>query len=111
MDENATQKFDADAIADCLLRLYDQEFGGSRRGRFRISMKLMKKIAGRGRLHSTQLRAVADEVFERGLVLVDLETFFVVLSQRTFVNYRRVNEASLGRSLRRHAAEQAQADH
>jgi len=95
MTEDQAPGFDAGAVADCLAELYDRDFGGNRRGRFRISMKLLKRIAGRRRLSAAQLRAIADEIFERGLVLVDLETFFVVLSQRTFASYRRVNEASV----------------
>lgn len=94
MSEYQSHGFDAAAVADRLAALYDKEFGGNRRGRFRISMKLLRRIAGRRRLNAMHLRAIADETFERGLVLVDLETFFVVLSQRTFASYRRVNEAS-----------------
>ena len=95
MSDSAANGFDAGAVADRLAQLYDQAFGGNRRGRFRISMKLLRRIAGRRRLTPRHIRAIGEEVFERGFVLIDLETFFVVLSQRTFASYRRVNEASL----------------
>jgi len=108
--ENENHRFDAAAVADCLAMLYDQEFGGNRRGRFRISMKMLRGIAGRRRLHPAHIRAIADEVYERGLVLIDLETFFVVLSQRTFASYRRVNEASLEMAVANRTAAQNPAE-
>jgi len=46
------------------------------------------------------VQQIGAELFELGFVLIDLETFFVVLAQRTFRSYRRVSDAS----LERHAA-------
>lgn len=85
----------AKPAAHRLAALYDADFGARPKGRFRISMKHLRQIAGRRRLYPDDLRALEREVFELGYILIDLETFFVVISQRTFSNYRRVNEDAL----------------
>jgi len=83
---------DADAIAAELVRLYEVSFGGKERGRYRISAKHLQKLAKRRRLYPEEIQEIARALFERGFVLVDLESFFVVLSQRTFASHRRVND-------------------
>ena len=88
--------FEADAVADLLVRLYDRPFGSRDRGRYRISAKHLRQVAGRQRLYPEDIEAICRALYERGLVLVDLESFYIVISQKTFASYRRVNEAALG---------------
>ncbi|MCP4328631.1 MAG: hypothetical protein GY791_09380 [Alphaproteobacteria bacterium] len=82
-------------IATELAKLYERRFGGRDRGRYRISMKYMRVLTGRKRVPGRLVRQITEELFELGFVLIDLETFFVVLGQRTFQSYRRVSEESL----------------
>ena len=84
-----------EATARKLSALYDRRFGGKDSGRYRISSKLVCDAAGRRRLYEDDIRALARALFERGFVLIDMGSFFVVLSANTFVNYRRANEESL----------------
>ena len=88
-----TDKLTAYQIAEQLSDLYEQEFGGKPRGRYRISMKHMRTLTGRRRVTPDIVQAIASELFEMGYVLIDMETFFVVLAQRTFTSYRRVSDA------------------
>ena len=87
--------FDVDAVADLLVRLYDRPFGSRDRGRYRISAKHLRQVAQRQRLYPEDIEAICRALYERGLVLVDLESFYIVISQKTFASYRRVNEAAL----------------
>ncbi|MDA1100834.1 MAG: hypothetical protein O2967_17820 [Proteobacteria bacterium] len=80
-------------VAERLVELYDLEFGGKKRGRYRISMKHMRILTGRRRIPAAMIRSISMELFERGYVLIDLETYFVVLAERTFRSYRRVSDA------------------
>lgn len=82
-------------IAARLAALYEERFGGKERGRYRISMKQMRALTGRKRVPLEVIGKVGEEVFELGYVLIDLETFFVVLAQGTFGSYRRVSDSSL----------------
>ncbi|WP_282022083.1 hypothetical protein [Ruegeria faecimaris] len=75
-----------------LAELYDQDFGGKSNGRYRIPDKLLRRIAGRRRLYETDIRALSVSLFELGYVLIDMDTFYVVLSANSFVNYRRAND-------------------
>ncbi|MFT6558369.1 hypothetical protein [Sneathiella sp.] len=82
-------------VADRLADLYLQSFGGKEKGRYRISEKLVRKLADRRRLYERDIRALTYLMYEKGYVFIDMDSFFVVLSANTFVNYRRVNEDSL----------------
>ena len=84
-------------IALRLATLYHQRFGGKRTGRFRISRRYLLELSGRRRLPERLLRDVANEMFEQGFVLIDLESFFVVLDQKLFVGYRRVTRKIIGK--------------
>ncbi|NOC46361.1 MULTISPECIES: hypothetical protein [unclassified Ruegeria] len=75
-----------------LAELYDQDFGGKPNGRYRIPDKLVRRIAGRRRLYETDIRALSVALFELGYVLIDMDTFYVVMGANSFVNYRRAND-------------------
>ena len=77
-------------VADRLCDLYDEPFGGKKSGRYRLPTKVLRKMAGRRRLYESDIRELARAMFERGYVLIDMESFFVVTSANSFVNYRRV---------------------
>jgi len=82
-------------VAEQLAALYERGFGGKERGRYRISMKHLRALTGRKRVPPRALRGIAEELFELGYVLVDMETFVVVLAQRTFTSYRRVSDSAV----------------
>jgi len=85
-------------VVERLIALYEQPFGGKQRGRYRISMKLMCRFFGQRRIWPEQTESVRRGLYEHGYLLVDLDTYFAVVSQQTFVNYRRVNEASIAKA-------------
>jgi hypothetical protein len=84
-----------DRIVDRLVDLYDRPFGGKPRGRFRISMKLMGRLFRQRRVWPDQVEALRRALYDRGFLLVDLGTYFVVVSEQTFASYRRVNEEGI----------------
>lgn len=84
-----------DAAAEKLAALFDAPFGGKSKGRFRISNKLLRQVLQRRRLYEEDIRQLTRAMLELGYVLVDMDSFFVVLSANSFVNYRRTNEESL----------------
>ncbi len=84
-----------EGIAQRLEELYETAFAGTARGRYRLSMKHFRMLTGCRRVYPDTIRAITRALYERGYVLVDMETYFVVLSQRTFSSYRRVNESVL----------------
>lgn len=83
------------ATADRLAALYAQSFGGKPKGRYRIAMKLVCRLTGRRRLYEQDVQMLARAMVERGYILIDMESFFVVLAANTFVNYRRANEDNI----------------
>ncbi len=83
---------DLTSAAKQLAALYDESFGGKSKGRYRISLKLVRQLAGKRRLYEDDIRSLTREMLERGFVLIDMDSFFVVMGANTFVNYRRANE-------------------
>ncbi|MDW4549271.1 hypothetical protein R5H32_07905 [Defluviimonas sp. D31] len=81
--------------ANTLVDMYGTGFGGKATGRYRIARKLVCDLMGRRRLYAEDIQALARAVLERGFVLIDMESFFVVLSANAFVNYRRANRESI----------------
>ena len=84
-------------IAELLVALEGTPFGGKPGGRFRVSRKFLRQFAERRRLPPALVEAIADEMFERGFVLIDMESYFVVIPQRYFSSYRRVTAAAAER--------------
>ena len=78
-----------------LANLYGQNFGGKKSGRYRIPQKLVRDLLGRRRLYPEDVQRLTRAVLEFGYVLVDMDSFFVVLSANAFVNYRRANQDCL----------------
>jgi hypothetical protein len=80
--------------AQRLAEMYADEFGGKPSGRYRISRKLLAELVERRRLYADDVTAIARALFEKGFVLIDMESFFVVMSTNAFVNYRRAGKSA-----------------
>lgn len=82
-------------VAERLAALHEKDFGGKKSGRYRIPAKLVRQLAKRRRLYEADIRDLARELFERGYILIDMESFYIVMSANAFVNYRRANDDCL----------------
>lgn len=82
-------------VAKRLQELYTVSFGGKSSGRFRIPEKLVKEMMGCRRLYPEDRTALTRALFELGFVLIDMDSFFVVMSANSFVNYRRASKEAL----------------
>ncbi|PRY74517.1 hypothetical protein CLV80_11735 [Yoonia maritima] len=83
------------AAAQQLSNLYAKSFGGKESGRFRMSSKQVKELLGKKRLYADDIEQLTRAVLEEGYVLINMDSFFVVLSANAFVNYRRVSGEAL----------------
>lgn len=88
-----------EVLAQALVRLFAERFGGAPGGKFRISRKFLRQLAGRRKLPDGYLAALAEHMFEAGFVFVDCESYFIVLSQKQFASYRRVTAAAVNRVM------------
>ncbi|WP_299636758.1 hypothetical protein [uncultured Ruegeria sp.] len=79
-------------VAGKLAELYGREFGGKPSGRYRIPQKLLRELCGRRRLFEDDVTALSRALLEKGYILIDMDSFFVVMSVNSFVNYRRVGK-------------------
>ena len=80
-----------DNTANRLAALYAESFGGKASGRYRIPSKIIRDMMGVRRLYPEDVQALTRAMLEEGYVLIDMDSFFVVLSANAFVNYRRAN--------------------
>ncbi len=86
----------AESVAQVLAALYEETFGGKERGKYRISSRHLRELYGRRRLYAEDIVQLSRELLEQGFILIDLDSFYVVVSLNAFVNYRRVNDECLG---------------
>lgn len=86
-----------DVVADRLVQLYSEAFGGKENGRYRISAKIVREMAGRRRLHEDNVRDLSRALYQKDFVLIDLDSFFVIMSVNAFTNYRRANAEGAGK--------------
>jgi hypothetical protein len=104
MESDASDAVTADRkspedLARLLVLLFGEGFGGASSGKFRVSRKFLRKLAGRRKLPDAYLAALAEEIFEAGFVFVDCESYAIVLSQKQFVSHRRVTSAAANKVL------------
>ncbi len=85
----------ADRVAHKLALMYQQPFGGKEKGRYRIAIKLLRKLAERRRIYVDDVAQIGRALLERGYILIDMDSFFVVMSANSYINYRRANEDSI----------------
>ena len=78
-----------------LAALYAMSFGGKSAGRYRVASKQLRELLGTRRLYPEDITALTRALLEEGFVLIDMDSFFVVLSANAFVNYRRLNADAL----------------
>ncbi len=81
-------------IAKHLVDIYQDPFGGKNNGRYRISMKHLRQIAGCRRVFQEDLAQISKEMYQLGYSLIDMESFCVVISHKTFVHYRRYSDGT-----------------
>ncbi|SMX41452.1 hypothetical protein [Actibacterium lipolyticum] len=81
--------------AETLAELYAQSFGGKSSGRYRIPQKLLREMLGVRRLYSDDIVGLTRALFEKGYVLIDMDSFYVVMSANSFVNYRRLSNDAI----------------
>lgn len=83
-----------DSAAKRLAEMYAEEFGGKPSGRYRIARKLLAELVGQRRLYAEDVIALTRALLEQGFILIDMESFFVVMSANAFVNYRRAGKGT-----------------
>lgn len=88
----------SETAAKRLAEMNAEEFGGKPSGRYRISRKLLAELVGQRRLYAEDVPALTRALLEEGFVLIDMESFFVVMSANAFVNYRRAGKGSSNES-------------
>ena len=90
---------DISQVARQLAALYGKSFGGKPNGRFRIAAKQLREMLGCKRLYADQIETLTRAMLEEGYILVNMDSFFVILSANTFVNYRRVGGDALSAAM------------
>jgi len=79
-----------------LAEMYTEGFGGKPSGRYRLPYKFLCELLDRRRLYPEDIQALSRAVVEKGYILIDMQSFFVVMSANSFTNYRRVGKSRTG---------------
>lgn len=82
-------------MATLLKQIYELEFGGKGRGRYKISRSNFRQLSKRRRLEESTIIRIIDEAFEEGLIVTDLGDYFSVVEHSVMANYRPVPKSVL----------------
>lgn len=94
----------AEEVATLLASIYEEEFGGKRRGRFKISRSSLRRLAGRKRLEDSTISKVIDAALELGYVVSDLGDYLTIVEESVMLNYRPVPKSVLESHVSERAA-------
>lgn len=86
-------------VAEILSKIYESEFGGKGRGRFKISRSNLRRLSGRKRLEDTTIEKIAEAALDIGYIVIDLGDHFSVVEESVMLNYRPVPKSILVRFL------------
>ncbi len=90
-------------VVQQLAEIYESEFGGKDRGRYKISRSNLRRLAGRKRLEDTTVKRIADAALEIGYIVIDLGDYFSVVEEAVLLNYRPVPKSVLSPFLQERA--------
>lgn len=82
-------------MALLIKKIYELEFGGKSRGRFKISRSNFRQLSQRQRLEDSTIQRITDEAFELGFIVTDLGDHFAVVEHKVMMNYRPVPKSIL----------------
>lgn len=91
MSDNKTPE----EMALLLRKIYELEFGGKSRGRFKISRSNFRQLSQRQRLEDSTIQKIIEEALELGFVVTDLGDYFSVVGLNVMMNYRPVPKSIL----------------
>ncbi|OEU76645.1 MAG: hypothetical protein BA869_04890 [Desulfuromonadales bacterium C00003107] len=77
-------------VGEAIKEIYEQKFGGKKRGRFQITRSQFRKLGGRKVLRDTFIDEVADECLDRGFVLIPVGDIIAIIEEGVVLNYRKV---------------------
>jgi len=80
----------SDEMAEILSDIYEEKFGGKKRGRYQITRSGFTELAGRKKLQDSFIHKVIDSALDWGIIVVDLGDNLVVIEVSVTENYRKV---------------------
>ena len=85
----------ATEMAEILTNLYEDTFGGKKRGRYQITRSGFTELSGRKKLQDSFIYKVIDEALDWGYIVVDLGDYLVVIEVSVTENYRQVPKSKI----------------
>jgi hypothetical protein len=86
------------AVAGTLyVELYEAEFAGFRRGRFRLDREQLKRILGLAKLCEGTVAKLQAVALQKGLAIIDLDDAFACVETSVLRTYRQVPGPELDR--------------
>lgn len=95
MSENRSPEL----VAKLLKKIYELEFGGKTRGRYKISRPSFRQLSNRQRLEESTIDRITEEALELGLIVTDLGDYFAVVEHSVMMNYRPVPKSVLNQFI------------
>ncbi len=86
-------------MAEDLESIYQEEFGGKLRGRFRTSRKNFRKLADLPKLTEDYIQEVSLWLRKKELILVDIDYAFLIFQKKRTRSWRRISDSVIEQYL------------
>jgi len=77
-------------MAEIIKEIYEERFGGKKRGRFQISRSQFRRLGGRKTLRDAFIDEVAEECLDLGYILISIGDIIAIIEENVVLNYRNV---------------------
>ena len=85
----------AEKMAEIIEEIYEEKFGGKKRGRFQISRSQFRRLGGRKSLRDAFIDEVAEKCLELGYILIPIGDIIAIIEENVVMNYRKVPKSIL----------------
>jgi hypothetical protein len=83
--------------AKAIAKIYEDKFGGKKRGRFLMPGPYMRMLAGLKTLETDDVRMIQKEAHRLGYIVMDIGDHFSVIEESIMVNYRGVPKSVMSK--------------
>jgi hypothetical protein len=84
-------------VADILDDIYEERFGGKKRGRYKISRVGLRQLSNRMTLKESIIELIIDEVNEYGYIMIEVEDGYALIEERIVANFRSVPKSLINK--------------
>lgn len=83
-------KRDEKEVSKILIKIFNENFYGKEKGRYRITHDQIEELAGRKSIDKTFINGISKYLFGHGFIFIDITKQYIILEKDLLHRYRKV---------------------